>query len=786
MERVAAAAVLDALGRVTGWSEGARTLTGRTAAQVVGRPAADLLAEAVPAAVLAARAGTVALRHADGRRTEIALTASAVLGADGETTGYVLTADPPPPPATGLAEQAFQQASMSMSVFDVRQRYLRVNDAVCRAAGLPEESLRGRYFLDTVEDLPHTRGFLNHLRQVVETGRPTRYESFTGAPALSREHAWSIEMWPLRDPGGELTAVALAAFDSTEQYLARLRLALLNEAATSIGTTLDVVRTAEEVVELIVPRYADFASVDLLDWVLSAEELPGLPQGDIVLRRVAHGSANEGTPEAAVPIGETEVHLEWSPPARALREGRAVVSQAGEREFRRWVQERNARAPEGRRYRQGVHSMIAVPLRARGVLLGVAVGVRMRHPDDYASDDTVFAEELGSRAAVCIDNARRFARERSTALALQHSLLPSGLPGQAAVEVAHRYLPCGSVAGIGGDWFDVIPLSGSRVALVVGDVVGHGIRSSATMGRLRTAVRTLADVDLPPDELLTHLDDLVTHLAADGSGEEVAELGATCLYAVYDPVSRRLALAAAGHPAPAVVLPGGEAALVPMTAGPPLGVGGLPFEATELDLPEGAVVALYTDGLIEDRDRDVDRATEEMCRALSAPADSLEDLGDNVLKAVLPEQPSDDVALLLARTRALGGDRVATWDVPPDPAEVAYFRQAATERLADWGLDEAAFVTELVVSELVTNAIRYGESPIQLRLIRDRALICEVSDGSSTSPHLRRAHAFDEGGRGLLLVAQLTQRWGSRQTGSGKTIWAEQPLPQGPLPVSDP
>ncbi|MGW4908809.1 SpoIIE family protein phosphatase [Streptomyces sp. NPDC004270] len=785
MERVAAAAIIDALGRVTGWSEGARVLTGRPAEQVVGRPAADLLAEAVPAAVLAARSGTVALRHADGHRTEVALTACPVLGPDGETTGYVLTADPPPRIGPTLAEQAFQQASMSMSVFDVRQRYLRVNDEVCQVMGVSEEALRGRFFLDTVENVPHSQGFLRHLRQVVETGRPTRYESFTAAPALSREHAWSIEMWPLHDRDGELTAVALAAFDSTEQYLARLRLALLNEAATSIGTTLDVVRTAEEVVELIVPRYADFASVDLLDWVLTAEELPTVPEGDIELRRVAHGSVTEGTPEAAVRLGETEVHLASSPPARALREGRAVVSQAGEPEFHRWVAERNARAPEGRKYRQGVHSMIAVPLRARGVLLGVVVGVRMRHPDDYAIDDTVFAEEIGSRAAVCIDNARRFARERSTALALQHSLLPSGLPGQAAVEVAHRYLPCGSLAGIGGDWFDVIPLSGSRVGLVVGDVVGHGIRSSATMGRLRTAVRTLADVDLPPDELLTHLDDLVTHLAADGNGEEVAELGATCLYAVYDPVSRHLALAAAGHPAPAVVLPGGEAELVPMTAGPPLGVGGLPFEAVELDLPEGAVVALYTDGLIEDRDRDVDRATEEMCRALSASADSLEDLSDNVLKAVLPEQPSDDVALLLVRTRALGTDRVATWDVPPDPAEVAHFRQAATERLTAWGLDEAAFVTELVVSELVTNAIRYGEPPIQLRLIRDRALICEVSDGSSTSPHLRRAHAYDEGGRGLLLVAQLTQRWGSRQTDSGKTIWAEQPLPDGPLPVTE-
>ncbi|MFF4490768.1 SpoIIE family protein phosphatase [Streptomyces sp. NPDC001544] len=777
MEHVAAVATLDALGFVTGWSEGARLLTGHSAEEVVGRPAAGLLAEDPPPGTVAARTGPVALRHRDGHRVELTLTACPVLGADARPTGYVVTARPPEDGEVTLAGRAFQQASMSMTVFDTRQRYLRMNHVACQVMGVPEETLLGRYFAETIEDSEYSRDFLRHLRQITETGRPVRFESFGGAPAPYREHAWSIEMWPVRSATGEVTGVALAALDSTEQRWARRRLALLNEAAATIGTSLDVVRTAEEVVELLVPHYADFASVDLLDWVLGADEPPMIPSGDVVLRRVAHGSAIEGTPEAVLHLGQTDVYGESTPPARALREGRAVLGQEGEPDFVRWVAERNARRPEGRRYRQGVHSMFAVPLRARGVTLGVAVGVRIAHPDDYGADDAMFAEELASRAAVCVDNARRFARERTTALALQHSLLPRGLPGQAAVEVAHRYLPCGSLAGIGGDWFDVIPLSGSRVGLVVGDVVGHGIQSSATMGRLRTAVRTLADVDLPPDELLTHLDDLVTHLAADGSGEEVAELGATCLYAVYDPVSRRLALAAAGHPAPALVTPGGSAQLVPMTAGPPLGVGGLPFEATEIQLPEGSVLALYTDGLVEDRDRDVDRTTEELCRALTIPADSLEALGDIVLKTVLPEQPSDDVALLLARTRALGADRVATWDVPPDPAEVATARQAATGQLAAWGLDEVAFITELVVSELVTNAIRYGVPPIRLRLIRDGALICEVSDGSSTSPHLRRAHAYDEGGRGLLLVAQLTQRWGSRQTARGKTIWAEQPLP---------
>ncbi|MEH0448248.1 SpoIIE family protein phosphatase [Streptomyces sp. B21-102] len=777
MEQVVAAAVIDADGIVTAWSEGARLLTGHPAEEAVGRTAVDLLAEDLPRRADGQWTGPVVVRHHDGHPVTLTVTACPVTGPDGRHTGYTLSAERPAAPEPTLAGRAFQQASMSMSVFDPQQHYLRLNEVACKVMGVSEDVLLGRHFPDTVADVEPHRGFNRHLRQVVETGRPLRYESFTAAPSLNREHAWTTEMWPVRDTSGAVAGVALAAFDSTEQYLARQRLTLLNEAAASIGTTLDVVRTTEEVVELLVPRFADFVSVDLLDWVLGADEPPPVPTGEVVLRRVAHGSAHEGTPEAAVRLGETDVHPPFSPPARALREGRAVRIQAGEPDFMLWLVERNARAPEGRRFRSGVHSVISVPLQARGTTLGVLVGVRIAHSDDYEDDDAVFAEELASRAAVCIDNARRFARERTTALALQHSLLPRGLPGQAAVEVAHRYLPSGSTAGIGGDWFDVIPLSGSRVALVVGDVVGHGIPSSATMGRLCMAVRTLADVDLPPDELLTHLDDLVTHLAAyDEGGDDVAELGATCLYAVYDPVSRRLAVAAAGHPAPAVVLPDGSAQLVRMTPGPPLGVGGLPFEAVELELPEGSVVALYTDGLIEDRDRDVDRATGELCSALTAPAASLDALCDSVLKAVLPEEPGDDVALLLARTRALGADRVATWDVAPDPAHVAEARQAATEQLAAWGLEEAAFVTELVVSELVTNAIRYGAPPIRLRLIRDRSLICEVSDGSSTSPHLRRAHAFDEGGRGLLLVAQLTQRWGSRQTDRGKTIWAEQSL----------
>ncbi|MFE7573033.1 SpoIIE family protein phosphatase, partial [Streptomyces sp. NPDC057539] len=304
-------------------------------------------------------------------------------------------------------------------------------------------------------------------------------------------------------------------------------------------------------------------------------------------------------------------------------------------------------------------------------------------------------------------------------------------------------------------------------------------------GRLRTAVRTQAVVDLPPDELLTHLDDLVNHLAAEGAGgqtpgaaaEGAGDVGATCIYAVYDPVSRRCSLARAGHPQPAMVTPDGTVSFLDLPAGAPLGLGNLPFESVEVELREGSVLVLYTNGLVESRERGLDESFAALRTALAHPAAPLEDTCDNVLKELLPGRPADDVALLLARTRALDASQVATWELDCDPAGVAQARRDVAGQLAAWGLDDAVFTTELVVSELVTNAIRYAQAPIQLRLIHDHSLICEVSDGSNTAPHLRRARVFDEGGRGLLLVAQLTRSWGTRQGSGGKTIWAEQALP---------
>ncbi|MEU7658090.1 SpoIIE family protein phosphatase [Streptomyces lincolnensis] len=557
--------------------------------------------------------------------------------------------------------------------------------------------------------------------------------------------------------------------------LARRRLEMLHEASGRIGTTLDVTRTAEELAEVTVPLFADFTAVDLPDAVLGGDE-PGPLGTDTPLRRVALGAVHEES--HLYGVGDCVQYVPSTPQARSLEDRQSVLEPAlvaadG------WLAQDPARLE--RVLAAGIHSLITVPLRARGTTLGVVSFYRSEKPAPFEEDDLSLAQELAGRAAICIDNARRWTREHNTALALQRSLLPRGRPEQSAVDVAYRYLP--AQAGVGGDWFDVIPLSGARVALVVGDVVGHGLHAAATMGRLRTAVHNFCSVDLPPDDLLTHLDDLVGRLdrgegwAVENARTDSGIVGATCLYAVYDPVSRRCTLTRAGHPLPAVVAPDGTVEFVDLPSGPPLGLGGMPFETAELELAEGSQLVLYTDGLVEDRHRDIDSGLDLLRTVLAHPDRAPEDTCEAVLDALLPTRPSDDVALLVARTHTLGPDRVAQWDLPSDPAVVSRSRAAVTEQLTAWGLDDLSFTTELVASELVTNAIRHATGPVQLRLLRDRALICEVSDGSSTSPRLRRARTEDEGGRGLFLVAQLTERWGTRYTPDGKVIWTEQPLP---------
>ncbi|MEW2303001.1 SpoIIE family protein phosphatase [Streptomyces sp. NPDC006655] len=802
------AVVVDAGGAVLVWSAGARHLLGYEATEVVGRPARSLLAGRLPPSArrhLAAghRWSTeVALRHRNGDRVVVRLQGIPLTAGPGRPLWLVTGAARTTVSGRGEAGAAalwdltLAQLPMPVAIYDRDARLVTANEVMTRIMGLPVAEMRG-LTLREIEPGPPFDEYDRLQREVLRTGRTVFHEQHGQAPGETREHAWSMFFSPLRDETGAVQGLSAVVFDTTEQYWARRHLAVLNDASMRIGSTLDVVRTAEELAEVAVGQFADYVTVDLLESVALGDEPEPLPPGrSLTVRRTAQRSVLPGCPESVAARGDPVHYLVDSPPMWALTGGRATRHSPGDPGMREWIAASQARADAVARHM--IHSVLLVPLRARGVTLGLVHFLRHRTPESFTEDDQRLAEEIVARAAVSVDNARRYTRERRTALALQRSLLPGPPPSLAATEVAYRYLPTGSGADVGGDWFDVIPLSGARVALVVGDVVGHGVGASATMGRLRTAVRTLADVDLAPDELLTQLDDLVIRLDPEetpvfpgrqkgaggaggvGAGEPGAalgEVGATCLYAVYDPVNHRCTMARAGHPPPALVTPDGRVRFLDLPAGPPLGLGGLPFESVEVDLPEGSLLALYTDGLVETADHDIEVGLNLLRGALGGPAVPLEDLCDQVLRTVLTDRPADDIVLLLARTSALDTAKVRTWQLPQHPAAVAGARKMAGEQLEAWGLTDAAFATELIVSELVTNAVRYGEGPIALRLIRDASLICEVSDGSNTAPHLRRARVYDEGGRGLLLVAQLSERWGSRQTPTGKTIWAEQALP---------
>ncbi|MFI9781055.1 SpoIIE family protein phosphatase [Streptomyces sp. NPDC051956] len=613
--------------------------------------------------------------------------------------------------------------------------------------------------------------------RLLASGEPTTDEVHRAGDRLL-----AVNMRPTAPFGGQAGWVVTLR-DTTElavvtgrAKVARERLTLLYDAGVRIGTTLDVVHTAQELADVATPRFADIVTVDLLESVERGEE-PTRTAG--MRRTVISGGSQER--EGIYPVGELITYSPTAPQARALETGRAVVED-DLRQAQGWREQ----DPDGasRALERGVHSLVTVPLQARGVVLGTTNFWRTGDSAPFKEEDLSFAEELAARAAVAIDNARRFTREHTMAVTLQRSLLPQGVPEQDALEVAWRYLP--AEAGVGGDWFDVIPLPGARVALVVGDVVGHGLHAAATMGRLRTAVQNFSALDLPPDELLGHLDELVTRIDSDESTgdspqgrQSEAVTGATCLYAIYDPVTGVCTTARAGHPGPAVVHPDGTVTSPEVPASPPLGLGSHPFETTELRLPEGSRLVLYTDGLLMNRHRDIDTGLALLHQALEGAGRTPEETCQAAIDAMPSAHPSDDVALLVARTRLLDPSRVARWEVPPDPAAVAPVRAECGAQLQAWGLGDIGFTTELILSELITNAIRYGSPPIRVRLLHYRSLICEVSDGSSTSPHVRRAATTDEGGRGLFLVAQFAQRWGTRYTPGGKVIWAEQSLHDG-------
>jgi anti-sigma regulatory factor (Ser/Thr protein kinase) len=354
------------------------------------------------------------------------------------------------------------------------------------------------------------------------------------------------------------------------------------------------------------------------------------------------------------------------------------------------------------------------------------------------------------------------------ALTLQRSLLPAQLPSTAELEVAGRYAAGAGDCEVGGDWYDVIELGAGRLAIVIGDVMGRGVPAAALMGQLRTAARTCARLDLRPAEVLDVLDGLLRDLDQDSI--------ATCVYAAFDPHTRELALASAGHLPPLVRTPDGSVSAVRMEVGAPLGLSD-PSQETSVRLQPGSLLALYTDGLVEVRGSDLDAGIEDLSRIIADGSADLDELADAVMRRMTGEGSDDDVALLLARVPADvdARSRTVLLEVPRERALMFDVREQARLSMRGWQLlDEVVDTATLIASELSTNALVHGRGRVELRLrlTRDR-LVVEAVDGGQHMPRRRSAADDDEGGRGLHLVATMADRWGFRATDDGKVVWAE-------------
>ncbi|MFD7703202.1 SpoIIE family protein phosphatase [Streptomyces caelestis] len=558
------------------------------------------------------------------------------------------------------------------------------------------------------------------------------------------------------------------------------RLRFVGAATRRIARGIDLDEIVMGLCRATVPTFSDAILVYLRDPLPVGDERP---TGPLVLRlrRTDRIPAERDTEGGFTPVAPPEpseldsVGAELctvrpgSALAEVLRGVRPVFTDApaARAALPELLGEEGASAvPDGQR-------AILAPLRGRRRVIGAALFLRRPERVPFEADDLLVAAQLATHSALGIDKAVLYGREAYIADELQRTMLPENLPRCTGVRLASRYLPAAETARVGGDWYDAIPLPGSRVALVVGDVMGHSMTSAAIMGQLRTTAQTLAGLDLPPQEVLHHLDEQAQRLGVDRM--------ATCLYAVYDPVSHRITIANAGHPPPVLLELGGRAEVLRVPAGAPIGVGGVDFEAVELDAPAGATLLLYTDGLVESRLRDVWTGIEQLREKLAATAQltgpdhppPLEALCDEVLDMLGPGDRDDDIALLAARFDGIAPSDVAYWFLEPEDAAPGRARRLARRALSRWGMEELSDSVELLVSEVVTNAVRYATRPVTLRLLRTDVLRCEVGDDVPQLPRLRQARATDEGGRGLYLVNRLARRWGATRLSTGKVVWFE-------------
>jgi PAS domain S-box-containing protein len=631
-----------------------------------------------------------------------------------------------------VLEAMFSQSPVGLHVFGPDLRVLRVNSGAVGMRGVPPSAVVGRplaevyarFDADKVEPV---------VRKVLATGEPVLDLRVRGYPPVhpDREHVFSASIFRLEDDDGLPIGVVAAAVDITHREHARERLSVMHQARRRIGPSLDPLDCAHSLVEVSVPVLADVAAVALTDAVLHSEDAAALPDGRPRLRWVAAGPG--GASQVPV-VGEAADQVAFDDVVRRL---------------------------DPRIERSQNTNDLVTPLACRGVPLGVALFRRPDRRDPFEDEDVRLAMNLASHTALCIDNARRYEQAHAVALALQGHLLRPSLTRQGAVDLSHRYRPTGRGAGA---WFDVLPLSGARIAMVVGQVDGQGPKAAAAMVQLRSAVHALSALDLEPHDVVARLNDTVRRLDEERPSAAAPEpLTAGCVYAIHDPVKSECSIARAGRQLLLVGGPDGTWNDVPLPETPELGEDGPPFAADEFSLPAGSMLVLSS-GHVPDAG---------LLRRLreGTVAGSTEVVADML--------PDDQAAVLVAHTRALDPADVASWEIPAATSSVSEARRHATGRLGQWQLDDAALATELIVSELVTNAIRHGRPPVRLRLVRNtvrNTLTCEVLDASPAAPHLRHARAGDEGGRGLFICGELADSWGVRWSDQGKTVWTEAAL----------
>ncbi|MGW1893949.1 SpoIIE family protein phosphatase [Streptomyces sp. NPDC002004] len=660
-----AAVVLDAEGRVVFWSPQAEELFGYSPKEALGQFAAQLMVHeddwdwVIKQFALVMESGTswagaFPIRHKDGSTRMVEFRNMRLQDGLGGVFALGLAADRTAVERlerdVALSTRLVAQAPVGLAILDADLHYLTVNPALERIHGMPAAAHLGRSVRDVLSFLD-SEAIETRMRRVLESGEPVVDRYVVGRPPgdPDHEHAWSVSYFRLEDSSGRVLGMAHSVIDITQRHRAateaaraRQRLALIAKASASVGTTLDLEQTAQELADAVVPDLADIAAVDVLDSAIQGRTTT--PSGPTRFRALAVTAADsDEAVRAADPPGELATYDDDRLVTQCVRTRRPVlVAHTTRQDLGRIARDDEA---AGLLEAAGVHSYLAVPLVARGEVLGALDLKRTGNPAAFDDDDVILAVELAARAAVSIDNARWFQAQRHTALTLQRSLLPepaSRLPG---LEASCRYQPADATSEIGGDWFDAIPLCGDQTALVVGDVMGSGINAAATMGQLRTATRAFAELDLAPAEVLRHLDHLT---------EGVEQTIATCIYCVYDPHRHECRIALAGHLPPALLQPGRAPQLLDLPTGAPLGVGGVPFTTTSIGFRPGDQLVLYTDGLVETRNEPIDVCLERLLDALGKTRDlTLEDTSDRVLETLRPPGGEDDVALLIARARPM-------------------------------------------------------------------------------------------------------------------------------------